>query len=196
MQKRASLRNRHQAAIARLRGALSVRPDGECRSVTESKQLLVAARSAVAREALVPAGSPEEDFLAEMVAWGDSGAFLDKIVSPIFAYLAIHVDKKGSAGVEASARVGYDDCNESLCRRDVVYRVLRELGVAIDVRAGTIAAGLDPFDALLRVGQVRVNVVGAGEEAVRPASARGAPAPASARKAPGELSWDCGMARD
>lgn len=160
MQKRVSLRNRHQAAIAQLRGELSVRGSGDARSVSEGKQLLAAARAAVARAALVARDSPDEEYVAEMVAHGDSGAFLDRVVAPIFAFLAVHVDRMGSKGMEPAHRIGYDDCNESLCRRDVVYSVLRRLDVTIDARRGAVTAKVDPYDALLRVGQVRVCVGG------------------------------------
>ena len=43
-----------------------------------------------------------------------------QVVSPVFRYLAIEIDKKGGAGVEISRRIGYDDANECFCRVDVV----------------------------------------------------------------------------
>jgi len=45
------------------------------------------------------------------------------VVTPIFAFLAVEVDKKGTAKLEGSSRVTYDDVNESLCLQEVVHKV-------------------------------------------------------------------------
>jgi hypothetical protein len=46
-----------------------------------------------------------------------------QLVTPIFAFLAVEVDKKGTGRVEIAARVTYDDVNESLCMPEVVQKV-------------------------------------------------------------------------
>lgn len=43
-------------------------------------------------------------------------------MTPIFAFLAIEVDKKGTNKVEIGCRYTYDDVNESLCVPDVVHK--------------------------------------------------------------------------
>lgn len=48
-----------------------------------------------------------------------------QIVSPVFAFLAIEVDKKGTNKVEIGCRYTYDDVNESLCVPDVVHKASR-----------------------------------------------------------------------
>ena len=48
---------------------------------------------------------------------------LPQLVTPIFAFLAVEVDKKGTDKVEVAARVTYDDVNESLCMAEVVHKV-------------------------------------------------------------------------
>mgnify|MGYP001806894636 CR=1 FL=1 len=42
---------------------------------------------------------------------------------------AVQMDALFDAGVEVAHRLGYDDVNESLCRQDVLGRLLAELGV-------------------------------------------------------------------
>ena len=46
-----------------------------------------------------------------------------QLVTPIFAFLSVEVDKKGTDKVEVAARVTYDDVNESLCMAEVVRKV-------------------------------------------------------------------------
>ena len=70
-----------------------------------------------------PLTAVELDLLAELAAYGDGGPFLDKVVAPVFGYLAVQVDKLGSQGTEPARRVTYDDCNESLCCKEVVHAV-------------------------------------------------------------------------
>ncbi len=50
-------------------------------------------------------------------------------VSQCPSALCVQMDALFDAGVEVAYRLGYDDVNESLCRRDVLGRLLRELGV-------------------------------------------------------------------
>lgn len=85
-------------------------------------------RESMALTALVHTGSiqpdsPDGAALADMAAHGDAGYFLDRVVSPIFAFLAVHVDRMGTDGVEIAHRIAYDDVNESLCRRNIVAQV-------------------------------------------------------------------------
>lgn len=51
-----------------------------------------------------------------------------QIVTPIFAFLAIEVDKKGTNKVEIGCRYTYCDVNESLCVPDVVHKASQEPG--------------------------------------------------------------------
>ena len=46
-----------------------------------------------------------------------------QVVTPIFGFLAVQVDKMGTSGRESAHRVTYDDCNESLCAKEVVHKV-------------------------------------------------------------------------
>ena len=48
-----------------------------------------------------------------------------QLVTPIFSFLAVEVDKKGAEQVEIGARTAYDDVNESLCMPDQVHKVRR-----------------------------------------------------------------------
>lgn len=47
---------------------------------------------------------------------------LPQLVTPIFAFLAVEVDMKGTNKVEIGCRTTYCDVNESLCRADVVHK--------------------------------------------------------------------------
>lgn len=76
-----------------------------------------------------------------------------QVVAPVFNYLAVQVAELGEKGFEASDRVTYDDCDESFCRRDVVKKLLKELGMVRDKR-GRLSFEADPFDALVSKGLV------------------------------------------
>ncbi|KAK2080835.1 hypothetical protein QBZ16_000689 [Prototheca wickerhamii] len=162
MQRTASLRRRHAGTLREAEKALGPVPD-----LVMPKRLELA-RNIVRRAGVVGSGSPDELVLTELAAYGDGGLFLERVVSPVFDFLAEHVAAKGVAGVEIADRVAYDDVNDSLCRPEIVRRALGALGCQARP-GGALALAGDPYDALLAVGRVRV-------------------APA--------LGWDRGVARD
>jgi hypothetical protein len=65
--------------------------------------------------------------MCDLVLFGDGGAFLDRIVTPVFRALAIEVSTKGGNGVEPAMRVTYDDANESFVLPANVYRIVESL---------------------------------------------------------------------
>jgi hypothetical protein len=171
IRKQLHLRNRYFREIDQLRAELGVKPDGDYKGNDE----LAAIRDGAAAKLgpLFQGATVEVDLLADMVAYGDSGAFLDRIVDPVFNYLAETVGRQGAGGVDIQWRVAYDDANESLCSRAQVHRVLGELGVRIkgSSRRRKIEWDLDPYEALLSLKERRHQVVGgagpvAGPQAV------------------------------
>ncbi|KAG2448290.1 hypothetical protein HYH02_006874 [Chlamydomonas schloesseri] len=85
----------------------------------------------------------------DLAAHGDGGFWTDVVVAPLFTVLAYEVDACAAAGQEVAHRLGYDDVNESLCRRDVLGRLLAELGVQdADAAAGTVHGALDAITRL------------------------------------------------
>lgn len=46
-----------------------------------------------------------------------------QVVAPVFGFLAVQVDRMGTSGREIAHRIAYDDCNESLCSKEVVHKV-------------------------------------------------------------------------
>ena len=174
IRKQMHLRNRYHREIAALRSEYNVKPDGDYKSDRELTDIRRAATTKVAP--LFGGATMEVKLLADMVAYGDSGAFLDRIVEPIFNYLAIQVDELGTKGRDIQWRVAYDDCNESLCSRSQVHRVLKVLGIKINVRKRVITMERDPYETLLGVGEQKVAVVaddGDGAVPVAPAATLG-----------------------
>ncbi|KAK9815749.1 hypothetical protein WJX72_008855 [[Myrmecia] bisecta] len=147
---RTRLRNEQQMNVASIRASCGIPAVGAYHSVADLPAVRSTVQQAVVGADVFDASSPEVRILAEMIMYGDSGVFLDKIISPIFRYLCVEVDKKGGAAREVSERVAYDDANESFCRKDSVKRALRALGVEVD--AGTGNVNCDPYDALLAIG--------------------------------------------
>ncbi|KAG2448283.1 hypothetical protein HYH02_006867 [Chlamydomonas schloesseri] len=85
----------------------------------------------------------------DLAAHGDGGFWTDVVVAPLFTALAYEVDACAAAGQEVAHRLGYDDVNESLCRRDVLGRLLAELGVQeADAATGTVHGALDAITRL------------------------------------------------
>ncbi|GIL42941.1 hypothetical protein Vafri_764, partial [Volvox africanus] len=67
---------------------------------------------------LTAALSPSDtDLLADLAAYGDGGLVMDRVVTPLFHFLSHEMDALFEAGVEVAHRLGYDDVNESMCRR-------------------------------------------------------------------------------
>ncbi|EFN56001.1 hypothetical protein CHLNCDRAFT_145389 [Chlorella variabilis] len=187
MKLRIHLRNKYQRQISAWRQEQGAKPDGEMRSIKELADIHTAAKAGITASALFEGrGSREVNMVAEMVAYGDSGAYLDKLVTPIFAFLAVEVDRKGTSGVEIAARVTYDDVNESLCMPGVVHKTLARLGVQWDKKTRGIRVPKDLYTNLMAVGSVEIVTSGSGDGGdAKP------PAPAPAR-----LSFDAASARD
>lgn len=121
------------------------------------EDVLLAARRKVAP--LFKGATMEVDLLVDMIVYGDSGAFLDRIVEPVFSYLAVQVDKLGTQGRDIGARVAYDDCNEALCSKDSVHAVLQHLGLKVDSRRRSLRFDEDPYQTLLEIGEKKVNIM-------------------------------------
>ncbi|KFM22655.1 Callose synthase 5 [Auxenochlorella protothecoides] len=153
IQRNISLRNRHHAELMAAMAALGTTPD----LVDETRESM--ALTALVHTGSIQPDSPDGAALADMAAHGDAGYFLDRVVSPIFAFLAVHVDRMGTDGVEIAHRIAYDDVNESLCRRNIVAQALLRLGVRVGP-GGSIAMSRDPYDALLGIGRVQISVEG------------------------------------
>ena len=174
IRKQMHLRNRYHSKIASLRAANNIKPDGDYKSDADLIEIRRAAGDAISP--IFGGATMEVDLLADMVAYGDSGAFLDRIVEPIFNYLAIQVDELGTQGRDIQWRVAYDDCNESLASKQQVHRVLNILGIKINTKKRVITMARDPYETLLSVGEQKVAVVaddGAGAVPVGPASTLG-----------------------
>ncbi|PNW85415.1 hypothetical protein CHLRE_03g185350v5 [Chlamydomonas reinhardtii] len=102
----------------------------------------------------------------DLASFGDGGFWTDVVVAPLFTVLAYEVDACSAAGQESAFRLGYDDVNESLCRRDVLSRLLAELGVQqADAAAGTVHGALD---AITRLGYPPSVAVGGAAVATGP----------------------------
>lgn len=161
IRKQMHLRNKYHREIERLRMEFNVKPDGDYKS---DRELAEIRRGAVEKiQPLFPGATMEVDLLADMVVYGDSGAFLDRVVEPVFNYLAVQVDELGTQGRDIQWRVAYDDCNESLCSKEQVHRVLKVLGIKFNLRKRLIQMDRDPYETLLGVGEVRKHTARAGE---------------------------------
>ncbi|EFJ51969.1 hypothetical protein VOLCADRAFT_87013 [Volvox carteri f. nagariensis] len=86
----------------------------------------------------------------DLACYGDGGFWTDVLVSPLFTVLAFEVDLMASSGQEVAHRLGYDDVNESMCRRDVVGKLLATLGVSKEAAAAGQVHGV--LDALTQLG--------------------------------------------
>ncbi|GFR41022.1 hypothetical protein Agub_g1454, partial [Astrephomene gubernaculifera] len=113
----------------------------------------------------------------DLCCHGDGCCWTDLVVAPLFTVLAFEVDHMASEGQEVAHRLGYDDINESMCRRDIVRRLLEMLGVAAAADAGQAHGALD---AITRLGYApAVATDGDGAPA-----GRGVPATSSASANP------------
>ncbi|PNW85408.1 hypothetical protein CHLRE_03g185000v5 [Chlamydomonas reinhardtii] len=102
----------------------------------------------------------------DLASFGDGGFWTEVVVAPLFTVLAYEVDACSAAGQESAFRLGYDDVNESLCRRDVLSRLLAELGVQqADAAAGAVHGALD---AITRLGYPPSVAVGGAAVATGP----------------------------
>ncbi|GLC38942.1 hypothetical protein PLESTB_000464000 [Pleodorina starrii] len=108
------------------------------------------------------------ELFSDLACYGDGGFWTDVLVSPLFTVLAYEVDHCASSGAEVAHRLGYDDVNESMCRRDVMVKLLAALGVSEAAAGGDKAHGA--LDALTRLG-CPPTVTSAGGDGAAPASA-------------------------
>ncbi|PNH01232.1 hypothetical protein TSOC_012892 [Tetrabaena socialis] len=109
-------------------------------------------------------GSPASQRLfADLAAHGDGGFWTDTFVAPLFTVLAFEIDHMATAGQEMAHRLGYDDVNESLCRRDVVAKLLEALGVPAAAAAGGLVHGA--LEALAKLGYASAADEAEGERA-------------------------------
>ena len=81
MKLRIHLRNKYGRQLADWRAEHGAKADGETRTISELGAIHSAARASILASGLFEEGAPtrEINMLAEMVAYGDSGAFLDKV---------------------------------------------------------------------------------------------------------------------
>lgn len=101
----------------------------------------------------------EIDHLMIIAAYGDSGEFLNRVVDPIFSYFAEEVYRKKEKGVDIQYRVAYDDCDESVCSKEQVHKILKDLGVKFNIMGKIQKFTSDPYLQLLVVGMVRIWVL-------------------------------------
>ena len=151
VRKQIHLRNKYDAEITTMRRDLHVSANGEYKDERELESIKAEAVRSIRN--LLPNMRLETDLMVDMVAYGDSGSFLDRVIEPIFNYFALEVLEKKMQGQDIQARVAYDDCNESLCSRELVRRVLSDLGIKINMRRKRIFMNNDPYDTLLSVGE-------------------------------------------
>ncbi|GLC72072.1 hypothetical protein PLESTF_001201000 [Pleodorina starrii] len=113
------------------------------------------------------------ELFADLVCYGDGGFWTDVIVSPLFTVLAFEIDHMATARQEVAHRLGYDDVNESLCRRDVVAKLLADLGVS-SAAAADGSQALGALEALSRLGfPPAVTTADAGDAAAAAAAGGG-----------------------
>jgi hypothetical protein len=100
MKQRIHLRSKYQRLIADLRQEHGVKADGEMRTVSELTAVHSEAKKAILESGAFEAGrSREVNMVAEMVAYGDSGSFLDKVRSrELVPSGSVHPGKDGWEG--------------------------------------------------------------------------------------------------
>ncbi|KAG2499845.1 hypothetical protein HYH03_002136 [Edaphochlamys debaryana] len=159
-QRRLAMRNAMQDQLSAARRHLSHDPSAcvpeHAASVAAAlapqlPTLLPSLTSSAAATACQDAGlpcAPSRKAFADLAAFGDGGFWTDCVVSPLFTVIAWEMDAGAAAGQEVAQRLGYDDVNESLCRRDVVGRLLAELGVEREAEAGQAHGALEAITRL------------------------------------------------
>ena len=149
IRKQEHLRNKYDQQIEALRREYNIKANGDLFEDDEIADL----RKRVGKQVrvLMPNGI-EADLITDMVVYGDSGAFVDKIIEPVFNYFAREVLDKKTRGKDIQARVAYDDCNDSVCSKDRVISILSDLGCKINRRKRTIVSRADPYSVLLAIG--------------------------------------------
>ncbi|EFJ48653.1 hypothetical protein VOLCADRAFT_90840 [Volvox carteri f. nagariensis] len=139
------LRNTFQHLIKDLQVQISIRP-ADMRPEDCGKMSSILSRLSTTSD--VPLS--DRELLADLVCYGDGGFFMDRIITPIFFVMSYEIDHLSTLGVDTAHRLGYDDFNESLTCRDVVYSALLELRVTPqDIAAG---ATNDAYQSLTSLG--------------------------------------------
>lgn len=155
--RRVELRNQYHVEIAHVRRECGVEEQGANHSAEELDIIIKEAREKItSSNDFNHIQYSDLELLVEMVAFGDHGCFLDKVVQPLFECLAL-AGKQGEDGVEIACRMGYDDFNESFATRKNVREALEKLGVTVDRKTnkvhlfhGVMQRG--PYGALLDIG--------------------------------------------
>ncbi|KAG1671277.1 hypothetical protein FOA52_010848 [Chlamydomonas sp. UWO 241] len=79
----------------------------------------------------------DEALLEDLVAMGDGGSFMDRVIQPLFVVVAFEMDHLRKQGTEAAFHLNYDDINESLTHPGIVRRTLKALGATgTELRSG------------------------------------------------------------
>ncbi|KAG2442264.1 hypothetical protein HXX76_002351 [Chlamydomonas incerta] len=129
----AQLRNTFQHLISETQHQLGIRP-ADMRPEDCGKLSSIMTRLSSSE---VPA--PDRELLADLVSFGDGGFFCDRITTPLFYVMSYEVDHLSTLGVDTAYRLGYDDFNESLTCREVVYSALMDLRVSpVDIATGAL----------------------------------------------------------
>eukprot|EP00892_Ulva_mutabilis_P001697 jgi/Ulvmu1/11528/UM078_0017.1 len=139
-QRRVDLRNQHMRLIhkerERYHRQIPFNVDSNQAPVSTYDWLTVAQPAFIGNvvhwDAIRPANASEQDraLLWDLVLFGDGGAFVDRIVTPVFRALAYEITNKGSKGVEPAMRITYDDANESFVLPQNVSRILQDIGAS------------------------------------------------------------------
>eukprot|EP00198_Chlamydomonas_reinhardtii_P003823 XP_001693159.1 1,3-beta-D-glucan synthase [Chlamydomonas reinhardtii] len=129
----AQLRNTFQHLISEIQHHLGIRPSDmrpeDCGKLSSIMTRLSASDVPV----------PDRELLADLVSFGDGGFFCDRIATPLFYVMSYEVDHLSTLGVDTAYRLGYDDFNESLTCREVVYSALMDLRVSpVDIATGAL----------------------------------------------------------
>ena len=150
IRKQEHLRNKYDQQIEGLRREYNIKANGNY--LDDQEEISELKRRIGRQVGMLLSNRLEADLVTDMVVYGDSGAFVDKIIEPVFNYFAREVLEKKQKGKDIQARVAYDDCNESVCSRDRVRSILRDLGCQISTRKHKIICNADPYSVLLSIG--------------------------------------------
>lgn len=149
IRKQEHLRNKYDQQIEALRREYNIKTNGDLLEDEEIAEL----QKRVGKEVRsLMSNALEADLMTDMVVYGDSGAFVDKIIEPVFNFFAKEVLEKKMRGKDIQVRVAYDDCNDSVCSKDRIISILSDLGCKINRRKRTIVSRADPYSVLLAIG--------------------------------------------
>ncbi|KXZ43170.1 hypothetical protein GPECTOR_99g805 [Gonium pectorale] len=138
------LRNTFQHLIREIQMTIGIRPQ-EMRPEDCGKMSSILNRLSNTEVAV-----SDRELLADLISYGDGGFFMDRIITPIFYVMSYEIDHLATLGVDTAHRLGYDDFNESLTCRAVVYSTLMDLRVSpADIASG---ATNDAYQSLTTMG--------------------------------------------